>query len=106
MGVQVYVWKPSYYRELYDGLLGETEEIIELGFNVPKWKKDILLLLLKKANEPCPTNNKAYRKEIWKRIGNMKRKRYGCRFFQLEKIVGYHWFADRFPRKQLNCDML
>ena len=62
--------------ELYEELFKEMEfqASNDLLFVVPKWKKDILLLLLKKAKEPCTSNNKAHRKEIRKKIETIQKK--------------------------------
>ena len=67
MSVQLYVWKPSYYKYLYEQLLSEIEETFGV-LDVPRWKKDILLLLLEHSIQCPPSNKKVLRKIINNRV--------------------------------------
>lgn len=67
--VQINVFTPDYYRQLYDQMLQEMRE--SPTYSLPKWKKDVLILLLMKSREPCPTNKKALRKEVDRDIGKI-----------------------------------
>lgn len=57
--VQIYLGKPSYYRELYERLLKEFRSTAENFYltdptNLPKWKLDVLdvlLILLKNSKD-------------------------------------------------------
>lgn len=83
--LQIYVWKPHYYRNLYDKLLEETGEISRYDENrdpfgkpIQKWKKDILLMLLTKAEEPFPYNSKKVRKRVLKDVERIEEKIFQC----------------------------
>lgn len=71
--VQVYVWKPEYYRYLYDRLLEETVKRsrfdTDFGLSdgaIEKWKRDVLLMLLAKSEEHFSYNSKKLRRQIRK----------------------------------------
>lgn len=53
---------PKYYQRLYTAMLREIQSGIDL--NIPKWKKDVLLILLEKSKEKRPPTRQELRKRV------------------------------------------